>query len=374
MGAGGQSEYRPAYSPRSGSVAAKRGEGKKSHPQPAVRTAEQPGQALNIDLCFVPEQHAAQDKLPAVSGSSGRLVVARAQSDRDEPQWPGQIFAEAGLDYEEAMRRYAAATRARLVHQSTERPVTDSAVSRWRLRSEARAERYRVREQRQREDAAWKAAKAERRGARQRYQALPRPERAQHSAAWHRADQAWRELRAQRRALLEARQQEDSAWHQRIRQRAADTAGAGMARVWLAILVVADNCTRQCLGLAIFTAGAKLTGEELVRALREILPEQLQFVISDQGTHFRAKVFAELAQQCGFVHVPVYRHRPESNGVAERLVLTLKNWLQSKSWDGSDELTPLLATFQLEYNARPHQGLAIPGLSPNEFAKRIWLM
>ncbi len=27
-----------------------------------------------------------------------------------------------------------------------------------------------------------------------------------------------------------------------------------------------------------------------------------------------------------------------------------------------------------EYNDRPHQGLAIPGLSPNKFAARIWLM
>jgi len=28
----------------------------------------------------------------------------------------------------------------------------------------------------------------------------------------------------------------------------------------------------------------------------------------------------------------------------------------------------------LEYNDRPHQGLPIPGLSPNEYAKRIWLV
>jgi hypothetical protein len=26
------------------------------------------------------------------------------------------------------------------------------------------------------------------------------------------------------------------------------------------------------------------------------------------------------------------------------------------------------------YNDRPHQGLALPGLSPNEFAARFWLM
>ena len=33
-----------------------------------------------------------------------------------------------------------------------------------------------------------------------------------------------------------------------------------------------------------------------------------------------------------------------------------------------------LAAKVAEYNDRPHQGLPIPGLSPNKFAKRVWLM
>jgi transposase InsO family protein len=33
----------------------------------------------------------------------------------------------------------------------------------------------------------------------------------------------------------------------------------------------------------------------------------------------------------------------------------------------------LLAQFVTDYNERPHQGLGIPGLSPNEFTKRVWL-
>jgi transposase InsO family protein len=55
-------------------------------------------------------------------------------------------------------------------------------------------------------------------------------------------------------------------------------------------------------------------------------------------------------------------------------VLTLKEWLEDKSWRDDQELAELLQQFLDEYNDRPHQGLAIPGLSPNEFAKRIWLM
>jgi hypothetical protein len=58
----------------------------------------------------------------------------------------------------------------------------------------------------------------------------------------------------------------------------------------------------------------------------------------------------------------------------ERFVRTLKEWLADKVWQSSGELADLLVQFLLEYNDRPHQGLPIPGLSPNEFAKRIWLM
>ena len=53
---------------------------------------------------------------------------------------------------------------------------------------------------------------------------------------------------------------------------------------------------------------------------------------------------------------------------------SLKESLADKSWQGDQELAAILQQFLDEYNDRPHQGLAIPGLSPNEFAKRIWLI
>jgi transposase InsO family protein len=330
---------------------------------------------LNADLCFVPQKHIAQERLPAVSGSSGRLLVHAAQAEQAESRWwPGLIFADAGLAYEEAMRCYVAATSDRLVHSRSERSLEIRAPSAWRIASQQRAERHQVLKRRKQEDQAWKAAKTTYRQARQAYQALSRAERQQQQGSWQATLAAWYRLRQQHRDALLARKQENQAWHMRNQQRMPEAQQQIEDRLWFAILVVTDNCSRQSLGLPIFSAGAKLTAQELVAALQTILPAELQFFISDQGAHFRTKAFALLAAERNFAHVPVYRHRPESNGIAERFVLTLKIWLMSYSWQSADDLTQLLSEFQGEYNDRPHQGLAIPGLSPNEFAKRIWLM
>jgi transposase InsO family protein len=331
--------------------------------------------ALNADLCFIPLKHSAQERLPAVSGSSGRLLVQSSQTEHEGGHWwPGLVFADAELEYEEAMRCYVAATADRLVHAKAERSPEIQAPNEWRIATQQQVERHQVLQQRKQEDKAWKAAKAEYRQARQAYQALSRAERQQQWASWQETRVAWCTLREQRRSAVLARQSENQAWHVRNQQRMSDVPLQIEDRLWLAVLVVTDNCTRQSLGLPVFSAGAKLTGQELVDALRTILPDELQFFISDQGAHFRTKAFAHLATERNFVHVPVYRHRPESNGIAERFVLTLKDWLKDCSWQFAGELALLLSEFVSEYNDRPHQGLAIPGLSPNEFAKRIWLM
>ena len=330
--------------------------------------------ALNADLCFVPQHHVAQEVLPAVSGSSGRLVVQPSRSASEERHWAGLVFAEAELDYEEAMQRYIAATSDRLEHSKTERSAELPGPSAWRIENQQRAERHAVIQRRKQEEVAWKVAKAVYRQARQAYQALSRSERRQQRKTWQETLANWCELREQRQKAVVARRQENHAWHVRTHQRVTGEAQTSEERRWFAVLVVTDNCTRQSLGLPVFSAGAKLTAQELVAALRTILPDTLQYFISDQGAHFRTKAFAALATERNFVHVPVYRHRPETNGIAERLVLTLKRWLMDEAWKSADELQSLLSLFVTDYNDRPHQGLAIPGLSPNEFAKRLWVM
>ncbi len=99
----------------------------------------------------------------------------------------------------------------------------------------------------------------------------------------------------------------------------------------------------------------------VAEALRVLLPPELQFLISDRGLHFNSKAFERLARSQDFIHVLIARHRPQSNGIAERFVRTLTEWLAEESWEDDRELATLLERFLDEYNDRPHQGLADPG-------------
>lgn len=75
------------------------------------RTADQPGQTINVDLCFVPADHLGEAKLPAVSGSSGRLVISAVPSETERLISPGKVFADESLDYTEALLKFVTASR-----------------------------------------------------------------------------------------------------------------------------------------------------------------------------------------------------------------------------------------------------------------------
>lgn len=338
----------------------------------AVRTAEEPGQTLNVDLCFVPVSHETVNKLPAVSGSSGRLVVERSKEAKIEKQWPGRVFEQSELEYKEAMLAFVNASRAQAREETKlkeEHTTSDKAQKRALRQAEEqlRSQRRQVRQKRQAEDSVWRTLRKERKQQKEMQAQMDKEMRKAQTAHWYRLCQ-------QRKQILAHRRQEDAEWGQErhaIRQRWSTFS---LVSAWIAILVITDNCTRQCLGLPIFVAGAQVTSEMVVTALQALLPPELLFLISDRGTHFTAKTFRELVHTEEFIHVLIARHRPQSNGIAERFVRTLKEWLKDKSWIDDTELTLLLEQFLVEYNNRPHQGLPIPGLSPNEFAGRIFLM
>jgi transposase InsO family protein len=308
-----------------------------------------------------------------VSGSSGRLVVERLKDDQ-ERQYPGRVFEDQSLDYAEAMRAFVAtsaqAKKPAEPPEDTERTTTKASIRRLRQAEEhLRIQRRNTRDQRRQEDAAWKTLRQQHR--QEKVELSQRRAGYGERKAW---EENWQALRKHRRQLLEQRHQEDAIWRQQRQVLRTQFAGLPIVTTWIAILVITDNCTRQCLGLPLFVAGANVTSEMIIEALRTLLPAELQFVISDRGVHFTAHAFKNLARTAEFIHVEIARHRPQSNGIAERFVRTLKEWLATQSWKNDRELLALLTQFRSDYNDRPHQGLAIPGLSPNEFANRIWLM
>jgi transposase InsO family protein len=327
-------------------------------------------------LCFVPVSHEPEQKLPAVSGSSGRLVVERLGEEIDERDWPGRVFENENQDYTQAMLDYVAASQAQRDEEEsgTENAKQGEKVS---LKAQKRAVRQEedqlriarraLRQQRKQEDQGWKALKEKRRQEKITQKQSTVVERKTQ-------DERWRILRDQRRAAIKQREAEDEQWREQRRRLRERLQQFPIVTGWVAILVITDNCTRKCLGLPLFIAGANVTAAMVVGALRALLPAELQFLISDRGTHFTADIFAKLAGDEEFVHVVIARHRPQSNGIAERFVRTLKEWLRDKFWQDDRELAELLGHLLSEYNDRPHQGLPIPGLSPNEFEKRIWLM
>lgn len=330
---------------------------------------------MNVDLCFVPASHEEEQKLPAVSGSSGRLVVERVSEEAEqEKQWPGRVFEDDSLDYRAAMQAFVeASAETKVTTSPTDAQNDEKMACQAQKRAlcqeeeQLRDERRAIRQRREQENAAWRILRTERRREQATQAGLAATERKTQ-------DERWRALRHHRRAALEQRKQEDEAWRQARHSLRERQSQLPLVTAWIAILVITDNCTRQGLGLPLFVAGPKVTAQMVIEALRVLLPPELQFLITDRGTHFTANDFADLAHDEAFIHVLIARHRPQSNGIAERFVRTLKEWLRDKFWQDDQELAALLMQFLAEYNDRPHQGLAIPGLSPNELAGRIWLM
>jgi transposase InsO family protein len=239
-----------------------------------------------------------------------------------------------------------------------------------------RNQRRQQRLDRRQADEAWRSYRQERQRYLQSWRKLSRTEKRHRRAEYEAATAEWRAHKAARQSLCQARQGQDETWRQARQQlhtqrHAFDPTSTPSQHLWLAILVIVDNCTRRCLGLPLFTAGAHVTSEMVIAALRQLLPAELQFLISDNGPQFKAETFAELARTANFIHVRIAPHRPCTNGIAERFVQTLKDWLAQHTWSTPQELEPLLSEFLAFYNDRPHQGTELNGLSPNEYTRRL---
>ena len=132
-----------------------------------------PEQTVNVDLCFVPASHERAEAVPAVSGSSGRLIVSVPRVVDGQRDYPGRVFEREELSYREAMEGFIGARQEAQGHKSATGEEAGQGERELKgLRRELRAEEQRLRvetgkerERRRLIDGAWEARRQEHREA-----------------------------------------------------------------------------------------------------------------------------------------------------------------------------------------------------------------
>lgn len=124
---------------------------------------------------------------------------------------------------------------------------------------------------------------------------------------------------------------------------------------YIAALVVMDDRSRYTYTLKILSTA---TAEEVVAILKQVLPPTVQYIISDNGTQFTAEDFKEFCDgDAKIIHVRIYPHHPRENGRAERLIRTVKDYLELYDWNNAEELAIVLEKIAWELNNTPHQAI-----------------
>ena len=314
--------------------------------------SESPGESVNIDLCFVPSGHTHEPK--AAESADGQEI----RSTETRP-YAGEVFQESEMSYEEKMQGYLQQRRAKEQHRTPRKTEKSRGKSRLKMVKEQeerlRVQRRHMRAKRVQEDIRWKAYRKAHKGV-------------------HNKDDAWPSHKAARKHLMLKRAEEDRQWRaqrKRINEQKQQFGRDRVGNVHIALLVVIDNCTRKCVALPSFLAGKNVTAEMIVQAVRDLLPETLRYLISDNGPQFIAHLFEQMCTQQEFIHVRITPRRPQTNGIAERFVRTVKEMLYEYEWEDETQFDPILQHVFSEYNDRPHQGRELKGLSPNEYEKRL---
>ncbi len=86
---------------------------------------------------------------------------------------------------------------------------------------------------------------------------------------------------------------------------------------------------------------------------------RIERLITDNGSAYRSRLFAQTCQALGIKHSFTQAYRPQTNGKAERFIQTcLREWAYGRAWANSAERTAWLPAFLSYYNARrPHSSL-----------------
>nr|XP_037276783.1 uncharacterized protein K02A2.6-like [Rhipicephalus microplus] len=142
--------------------------------------------------------------------------------------------------------------------------------------------------------------------------------------------------------------------HERWSRLHVDYAGPVKGKM---LLIVVDAHTKWIEALPVSQANSHST----VEALRTIFSRFgiPRTVVSDNGTPFTAREFEQFMERNGIAHIRTPPYHPQSNGLAERAVRTIKDGL--KKIGGTCLLTSL-ARVLCNYRNAPHQ----EGPSPSE--------
>ena len=132
------------------------------------------------------------------------------------------------------------------------------------------------------------------------------------------------------------------------------TLGEGSAFVFVAV----DHCTTECIGLHAAKRGSRFEALEPIRqGVRERFGAIGQGVAHglrlrhDHGSNYLADDFQQAVAFFGIESSPSFVREPEGNGVAERVIRTLKeNLLWVRSFDTIEALRLALLEFKRTYN------------------------
>jgi len=135
---------------------------------------------------------------------------------------------------------------------------------------------------------------------------------------------------------------------------------------WDHLHVAIDDASRLAYTEVLPSLGREDATAFLTRALDWFahLGVQVERVMTDNGSAYRSRLFAQALQQAGIRHVRTRPYTPRTNGKAERFIQTsLREWAYAKAYPTSDARNRAVGPWTDAYNlTRPHAGIA--GTSP----------
>ena len=135
---------------------------------------------------------------------------------------------------------------------------------------------------------------------------------------------------------------------------------------WEHLHVAIDDASRLAYTEVLPSLGKEDATAFLGRALGwfERLGVRIERVMTDNGSAYSSKLFANAIQTAGVRHIRTRPYRPQTNGKAERFIQTsLREWAYAKPYQTSDHRKQAIGPWTDAYNLkRPHS--AIGGKTP----------